>query len=88
MENTGPPTLFYYVYLLVSESDPSRHYTGFTESLEERLRKHNAGEVRHTSKYRPWRLEVAVMFRDRAHAIAFESYLKTGSGRAFAKKHL
>ena len=88
MNGDSPSSSFSYVYLLVSESDPSRHYTGFTDSLESRLRKHNSGEVPHTSKYRPWRLEVAVMFRDRAKALAFEKYLKSGSGRAFARKHL
>jgi putative endonuclease len=77
-----------YVYILVSEKDPSRHYTGLTHSIEERLEKHNTGGVRHTAKYRPWRLEVAVMFRGRARAAEFERYLKSGSGRAFARRHL
>jgi hypothetical protein len=28
-----------------------------------------------------------VTFREKAKAIAFEKYLKSGSGRVFAKKH-
>jgi hypothetical protein len=52
------------------------------------LIKHNAGEVPHTSKFRPWRVRTDVAFVDEKLAIAFEKYLKSGSGRAFAKKRL
>jgi predicted GIY-YIG superfamily endonuclease len=58
-----------------------------TENLQERLRKHNAGEVPHTSRYRPWKISVAVAFVDQQKAVAFERYLKSHSGRAFAQKH-
>jgi len=77
---------FYYVYILFSVSDDSRHYTGFTEDLEARLKAHNSGKVPHTSKYRPWRIETFVAFRSREKAAVFERYLKSHSGRAFAKK--
>ena len=77
----------YYVYILVSESDPSRHYTGRTNELTARLKKHNAGEVPHTSKFCPWRIETYVGFSDEQKAIAFERYLKSGSGREFARRH-
>ena len=74
-----------YVYIL--ESHDSEHfYVGITDDLRARLAKHNAGEVPHTSKYRPWRLKTYVAFSDEKQAIAFEKYLKSGSGRAFAKK--
>jgi putative endonuclease len=59
-----------------------------TDDLHARLRRHNAGEVPHTSKYRPWRIKSAIAFRDRERAARFEHYLKTASGRAFAKKRL
>jgi len=78
----------FYVYILTSIADPHRHYTGFTEDLEARMKKHNSGGVSFTSKYKPWRLETYVAFTDRKKAIAFEKYLKSGSGRAFAKKRL
>jgi predicted GIY-YIG superfamily endonuclease len=75
-----------YVYIL--ESVDSLHfYVGMTNDLRARLSKHNAGEVPHTSKYRPWRLRTYIAFDDEHRAIAFEKYLKSGSGRAFAKKH-
>ncbi|MGA7840315.1 MAG: GIY-YIG nuclease family protein, partial [Candidatus Acidiferrales bacterium] len=63
-------------------------YTGVTDDLKARLSKHNSGDVTHTAKYRPWRLKSYVAFADEARAIAFEKYLKSGSGRAFAKARL
>jgi putative endonuclease len=78
---------FHYVYSLTSESDNNRHYTGLTQNLEARLQAHNAGQVSYTSKYRPWKIETAIAFRSRKKAAAFENYLKTHSGRAFAAKH-
>jgi putative endonuclease len=78
---------FHYVYQLVSEIDPSRHYTGMTTDLKERLERHNRGAVPHTAKFCPWRIEVAISFREEAKARVFELYLKYHSGRAFAKKH-
>jgi putative endonuclease len=81
------PTKFFYVYVLVSEIDPKRRYTGRTCDLQERLHKHNRGECSHTSKYTPWKIETAVAFRSEAKARRFERYLKTGSGREFARRH-
>ncbi len=77
-----------FVYILNSQSDPERYYTGITDDVEKRLAIHNAGNVPHTSKYMPWVLKTYVGFQDEAQAIAFETYLKTASGRAFAKKRL
>jgi predicted GIY-YIG superfamily endonuclease len=79
---------FYYVYILQSELDHNRFYTGFTEDLDTRLKSHNSGGCYHTSKYKPWRVKTAIAFHDRQKALDFEEYLKTPSGRAFAKKRL
>jgi len=76
-----------YVYQLVSEDCPDRHYVGLTDDVKDRLRRHNAGEVAHTAKYRPWRIQVAIAFTNRNKASDFEQYLKSHSGRAFAKRH-
>jgi len=83
-----PDPAHHYVYILTSQADPTRHYTGCTTNIESRLRKHNAGDVAHTSKYRPWRIETVIRFSNKEKARAFESYLKTGSGREFARRHL
>ena len=78
---------FSYVYILQSHSG-EHFYTGLTDDLNDRLRRHNAGEVPHTAKFRPWRIKTAVAFTDRERASDFERYLKSASGRAFTKKHL
>lgn len=76
-----------YVYIL--ESLVLEHfYVGISEDLGARLAKHNAGEVTHTAKYRPWQIKTYVAFTDERQAFAFERYLKSASGRAFAKKRL
>ena len=82
----GKSDVMKYVYILES-LDSEHFYVGITDDLRARLAKHNAGEVPHTSKYGPWRLRTYVAFSDAALAVAFERYLKSGSGRAFAKKH-
>lgn len=79
---------FHYVYILISTTDHTRHYTGLTGNLEARLKAHNSGRVPHTKKYRPWQIETAIAFRSRKKAAAFEQYLKSHSGRAFVAKHL
>ena len=77
-----------YVYLLESEVFVGQRYIGLTTDLRQRLRDHNAGKSSHTSKYGPWRLVTYVVFSDIEKARAFERYLKSGSGHAFAKKRL
>lgn len=76
-----------YVYILQSIADPAHFYIGVTEDLRKRFKKHNVGEVFHTAKFRPWRIKNYFAFFDREKARAFERYLKSGSGRAFAKRH-
>ena len=79
---------FFYVYILQSEIDPERFYTGLSDDLRKRLGNHNSGRVLHTRKWKPWRLKSYVAFSDRSYAAKFERYLKSASGRAFVKKHL
>jgi len=76
-----------FVYVLRSVSDPARHYVGITTSMQGRLEWHNAGPRGYTTAYRPWRIVVHLEFEDEGIARRFERYLKSGSGRAFAKRH-
>ena len=78
---------FTYVYILVSEIDAEKHYTGLTSDLGGRLRAHNRGHCPHTAKFKPWRIETALACSCKAKALAFEKYLKTGSGREFGRRH-
>lgn len=76
-----------YVYMLNSIAQPEEFYTGCTTDLESRLGDHNRGHVTHTKNFCPWRIEVAIAFRDAQKARKFEKYLKSGSGREFARRH-
>ena len=76
-----------FVYILQSQTDTERFYIGLSDDPQRRLGEHNAGQSIHTNKFRPWKLKVSIAFDDPAKAIAFERYLKSGSGRAFAKRH-
>jgi len=76
-----------FVYVLRSESDPSRHYVGRTANVDDRFDWHNAGPSGYTVQHRPWVLVVSLEFPDERAAGHFERYLKSGSGRAFAKRH-
>jgi predicted GIY-YIG superfamily endonuclease len=76
---------FFYVYILASVKGGA-FYAGFTEDLQTRLKRHNAGDVPHTAKYRPWQIKTAIAFTDKTRALDFERYLKSSSGRAFTKK--
>lgn len=77
-----------YVYIIRSTSSPEQEYTGATRDLKSRLAAHNAGQSAHTAKYKPWELAWYSAFSDKYKALDFEKYLKSHSGRAFAKKRL
>jgi putative endonuclease len=76
-----------FVYVLRSDRDPSRHYIGTTSEVENRLDWHNHGPCGHTVRHRPCSLAVVVELPAEQLAARFEKYLKTGSGRAFARRH-
>lgn len=76
-----------FVYVLRSDSDPDRRYVGLTSNIAERLEWHNHGPDGQTVHHRPWSLHVLMEFAEEQTAVRFEKYLKSGSGRAFAKRH-
>jgi predicted GIY-YIG superfamily endonuclease len=76
-----------FVYVLRSETDPDRRYVGLTGDIRERLEWHNHGPCGQTLRHRPWSIHVLIEFADEQTAVRFERYLKSGSGRAFAKRH-
>jgi len=80
-------SIMFYTYILRSTSQPTHRYIGSTSDLRQRLKDHNSGKVRHTSKFTPWELEWYCAFKNKEKAAEFERYLKTGSGHAFAKRH-
>ena len=78
----------FYVYLIRSDEHPDRVYIGFTADLKKRMRAHNAGQSVHTAQYKPWKLVTYLAFTNEDKARAFEKYLKSHSGMAFASKRL
>ena len=81
------PANSYVVYVLRSTVDPTRYYTGLTTNVAARVAVHNSGGSVYTRELRPWDLVVSLEFTNDSSAISFEKYLKSGSGRALAKKH-
>jgi putative endonuclease len=77
-----------FVYVLRNGEKPARYYTGHTSDVTRRHAEHNAGSCIHTAKYRPWTVDVVIECPEERRAVAFERYLKSGSGVAFAKRHL
>ncbi len=77
----------YYVYIIQSINFPKQHYVGYSDDLKTRLKAHNWGDSKHTSKFKPWNLVCYSGFSNELLAKEFEYYLKTGSGRAFLKRH-
>jgi predicted GIY-YIG superfamily endonuclease len=69
-------------------ADPEQRYGGSSTDFERRFAEHTAGGSPHTSKHRPWKPVVVILFEDDARAERFERYLKSGSGHAFARRHL
>src|SRR5215204_4219961 len=47
----------------------------------------HAARMTQLRKSSPWRVLAAIEFPDEPTAARFEKYLKSGSGRAFAKRH-
>ena len=77
------------IVCIASQRSGSRTALHRCESdLSKRLEWHNAGQNIHTAQHRPWSLVVSIEFTERSLALEFERYLESGSGQAFAKRHL
>ena len=50
---------FFYVYVLVSEIEATKHYTGVTQDLPGRLKEHNQGACKYTASLRSRRKSIA-----------------------------
>lgn len=76
-----------FVYVLKNTDRMPSFYIGLSSDVKARLADHNAGRCPHTASRRTWQLHVVVEFSDEKRAVTFERYLKSGSGRAFARRH-
>ena len=75
----------YYTYIL-RNAVTNRYYVGSTHDLKNRIKQHQAGQVKSTKSNLNYKLEWYCGFPTLQQAISFEKYLKTGSGIAFMKK--
>jgi putative endonuclease len=78
---------FYYIYILESQKD-GNWYTGYTEDLQSRFERHQAGKVKSTKHRRPLKLIYFEGCKSQDDAIRREKYLKTHYGKMFLKKRL
>jgi len=77
----------HYIYIINSISLPDKFYVGYSLDVQARLKDHNSERSVHTKKDLPWKLFFYCAFENQLTALAFEKYLKSHSGRSFAKKH-
>ena len=75
----------WYVYILLCSN--GEYYKGCTNNIEDRLERHQKGWVESTKHLLPVTLVSYTVFTNQQKAYDFEKYLKSGSGRAFIKKH-
>ena len=75
------------MYVLYSDRS-HRTYVGQTKDLGARLKKHNAGNVRSTSPYLPWRVIHVEAFATRSEAMKRELWFKMSIGRRFIQSML
>jgi putative endonuclease len=76
----------FFVYLLQLKN--GQIYTGFTQNLEKRLKKHKSGSVPTTDRIPPEEIVFYAAFKDKTKALECEKYLKSSSGFAFRNKRL
>jgi len=77
----------FYTYIIESIRFPGKRYIGHTGDVDQRLSEHNDGKCNATKRFRPWKLRLYLAFETLEQAREFELYLKSGSGKAFTKRH-
>lgn len=58
------------------------------KNIEKRVNEHNAGKVKSTSRYKPWKLVYFEAYLDKTLARKTEIFYKTGQGRRQLMKKL
>jgi putative endonuclease len=75
----------YYTYILFNYVT-NRYYIGYSPNLKNRIKTHLLGQVKSTKSDLHYRLVWYCAFEEKKMALAFEKYLKSGSGIAFLNK--
>ena len=67
----------YYVYLIISKNKNSTNsYVGYTNNLENRIKKHNDGKGAKSTRGRFWKIIFKKKFKKRSSAMRYEYFLK------------
>ena len=77
----------FYTYVLYSDRF-DKIYIGQINNLEIRLREHNEGLSKYTSRYLPWKMVYYEEFQTRSEAMKREKELKSHKGREYIRKIL
>lgn len=75
----------FYVYFLKSLKNNDL-YVGSTENLENRILLHNAGRVKSTQFYKPWKLLGYEAYNSRSEAVKKERFFKSHQQKELLKK--
>ena len=65
-----------------------RYYVGMSSDTLIRLKAHNAGSVKSTKPYKPWKYVHKEDYKTRVEARSREKYLKSSAGRRWRKNNL
>jgi len=77
----------HYTYVLLSKKD-NKLYTGYTNNLKQRIRKHSSGQVISTKARLPIQLIYYEVCGNKKDARAREKYLKSEMGKRYLKNRL
>jgi putative endonuclease len=82
----GKAKTMYHIYILES-IEFGKLYTGYTNDLESRIKKHNSGNVRSTKAYKPYKIIYVENCHNKTIARKRELFLKSGQGRKWIKEN-
>ena len=68
--------MYFYVYMLISKSNKSISYVGYTKNLKNRIKLHNSGKGAKFTRGRKWKLIYMEKFKSKSKAISREYYIK------------
>ena len=75
----------YYVYILLNDSK-TRTYTDVTDDVDKRPDEHNAGRVKSSNPYRPYKIIYTESFETLSEARQKEKFYKSATGRRRLKE--
>lgn len=76
--------MMFFVYILCSKQN-NKYYIGQTQNLEDRVLKHNSGEVKSTKPYVPWEMVYFEIFENRSLSYKREQEIKRKKSRKYVE---